>query len=286
MNKMSKSVKSIFAVILALTLATAFTATVNAAEDELTVNSEVKAKKGDKITYAVNLADCNLDVLGITMSVFYDDEYLRLDPDSITYEKLDGVVQNPNLDGYFKFTWTDINNLQDFSKKAMLVSADFEVLKPGETEISYFITDLYGDLDKMETLSSYTLTCDISLNGEVVSKDKTPIVNEDKSDENKMQGDFINYVDGMGEDNTPNKDDHKSVVVSKYYITQVQEKAVDVTRTPDAADSDGASPVAVVVIIVIVIVALAIAAVVIVKRRDNSKSADASISSDEPDKAD
>lgn len=271
---MSKSVKSIFSVILALMLATAFSATVNAADSELTINSDVKAKVGDKITYAINLADCNLDLLGITMSVFYDDEYLKLDPDSITFEKLDGVVLNPNLDGYFKFTWTNINDLQDYSKEAMLVSADFEVLKPGETEISYFITDLYGDLDKMETLTSYTITCDISVNDEVVSKDKTPIVNEDKSDENKMQGDFINYIDGMGEDNTPNKNDHKSVVVSKYYITQVETQVVDVTKSPADSAPGGFSPVPIIVIIAIVIVVLAIVAVVIVKRKDDSKLED------------
>ncbi len=31
----------------------------------------------------------------------------------------------------------------------------------------------------------------------------------------KLQGDFVNYIDGMGEENSPNKDDHKSVVVDK-----------------------------------------------------------------------
>lgn len=268
---MSKKVKNILSAVFILAVLMSASLTVSAAENELVINSDVKAQKGDKVTYSIYLADCNEDVLGVTMSIFYDDEYLKLDADSITYEKLDGVVQNPNLDGYFKFTWTNVNDVQDFSKKAMLVSADFEVLKEGSTELSYFITDLYSNVEKMETMKSYTLTCDIAVNGEVVSKDKTPIVNEDVSKENKLQGDFINYIDGMGEENTPNKDDHKSIIVEKKYITKnVETQIVDVTN-PASGSSISFSTVPLIVIIAIVIVVLAIAAIIIVRRKDNQK---------------
>ncbi len=268
---MSKKLRNILSIVFALALAVSVTVSVNAASDELTVNSDVKAKVGDKVKYTIYMSDGNLDVLGITMNVFYDSETLKLDPDSISYEKFDGVVQNPNLDGYFRFTWTNINDVQDFSKKAMLVSAEFEVIDGGEADLSYFITDLYGDVEKMETLSSYTLTSDISVNDKVVASGVTPIVNQDKSAEDKLQGDFINYLDGMGEANTPNKDDHESFVAERKYISQeIQTQVVDVTN-PVEQGSLSFSPVLLIVIIAIIIIALAAVAIIIVRRKDNAK---------------
>ncbi len=267
---MSKRLKNFFSVIFALAAVMSISLTANAASDELDINSVAKVKVGDKIKFSINMSDSTEEVLGICMSVFYDKEYLELDTNSITYEKFDGAVQNPNLDGYFKFSWTNINDLQDFSKKASLVSAEFKVLKSGKTEISQFITDLYGE--DMTQLKSYKLTYDVYVNNKLAASDKTPIVNDDKSKEKKMQGDFINYIDGMGAENTPNKDDHPSVIADKNYVSQqIVTEVVDVTKSvvDGTSGNGGSSTVTIVIIIAVVIIALAAAAIIIVKRRDD-----------------
>ena len=55
------------------------------------------------------------------------------------------------------------------------------------------------------------------MNGKEVEDSAVPIVNNDTANSEKIQGDFVNYIDGMGEENSPNKDDHKSVVVEKKF---------------------------------------------------------------------
>lgn len=271
---MFKKLKDVFAVLCSLMVVTLAALPASAAENELKINSTATAKVGDTVKYSIYMADADKKVLGITMSVFYDNEYLKLDPESIKYEKFDGAVQNPDLDGYFKFNWTQVNDEQDFSKKAMLVSAEFKVVKGGATDLSYFITDLYGNIDKFEELKSYTLTCDIAVNDEVVSKDQVPIVNDTISKEKKMQGGHINYIDGKGEENTPNKNDHQAVIVEKKYYVEDMTQVQDVTNvvSGDSSQGKGFSSVTIIVIVGILIVGLAAGAVIMVMRNDKRKN--------------
>lgn len=57
----------------------------------------------------------------------------------------------------------------------------------------------------MNTLTAYTITYDIKLDGETVVSEKTPIVEEAEKYINTYQGNFINYIDGKGNDNTDEK---------------------------------------------------------------------------------
>ena len=45
--------------------------------------------------------------------------------------------------------------------------------------------------------------------------EKTPIVEEAEKYINTYQGNFINYIDGKGNDNTDEKTDHKAVIGEK-----------------------------------------------------------------------
>ena len=230
------------------------------------------------------MSQTNEKVIGIQMSFFYDDAYLKMDADSVKCESFPNSVGNTALKNYYIFTWTDVQKPVTLNSNKSLVSAEFKVLKGGETDLSYFISDIYGD--DMTYLKSYKITCKLWVNGEEVKQDAVPIVDEKKASENKLQGDFINYVDGMGEENTPNKDDHKSVIVEKRYIaTQKSTSVVDVTKTVETSTngSGSGSSTTIIIIVAIAVVLLAAGAIILVKKKDDKKKSDSlgNVNSDE-----
>ena len=199
-------IKKISAVFAAALCVLSFVS-VNAAEGA-NINNEFTANAEEKFTYAMYMSDCTEKVLGVQMYVFYDKDCLEIDPQSVTFDQFNGAIFNANLEGYMTFNWTIISELADFSSRSKIVSMDFKVLKEGNTDITYFIREMYGN--NTETLKSYKLTYDIIKDGETIVSEKTPIVNGSDEVIAEHQGDFINYLDGMGEENSPNKDDHKA----------------------------------------------------------------------------
>lgn len=285
---MSKKIKSILSILFAAVLTVScFCIPVNAADDDLKIKissddkDSVIAKVGDTVKYAVYMTQTKEEVIGVQMSFFYDDAYLKMNADSVKCESFPNSVGNTALKNYYIFTWTDVQNPVTLNADKALVSAEFKVLKGGETDLSYFISDIYGN--DMTYLKSYKITCKLWVNGEEVKKDVVPIVDEKNANENKLQGDFVNYVDGMGEENTPNKDDHKSVVVEKRYITTQQNTSVvDVTKVVESSTNGSGSTTTIIIIVAIVVVLLAAGAIIFVKKKDEKNKAD-SIANSQPD---
>ena len=90
----------------------------------------------------------------------------------------------------------------------------------------------------------------------------------------------------MGEENTPNKDDHKSVIVEKRYIaTQKSTSVVDVTKTVETSTngSGSGSSTTIIIIVAIAVVLLAAGAIILVKKKDDKKKSDSlgNVNSDE-----
>ncbi len=192
--------KKIAAVMVAvIAMFASFSVCVNAAEDSLDVDGRLSYKVGDTLTYSLCLEDSAEKLMGIQMYVYYDQQYLKVNADTLDFPKLPGAVYNTDLDGYFTFNWTNVTRLADFSEKTPLFTAEFEILQPGETEITYFIEEMYSS--DMTYLKEYTLTVDYSQNGTVVKEDEKPIVEKDPEKTSQHQGQFINYEDGMGENN-------------------------------------------------------------------------------------
>lgn len=239
----------------------AFTS-VNAA-DGATINGDFTAKLGDKFTYSMYMSDCKEEVLGVQMYVFYDQDCLEIDAESVEFDQFKGAIFNANLEGYMTFNWTNISELADFSTRRKIVSMDFTVLKEEDTEITYFIREMYGN--GTETLKSYKLTYDIVKDGEDVVIEKTPLVNESDQVLEEYQGDFINYLDGMGDENTPNKENHKAHKGEK--STMLPAGNVD---TSSQSESDASGSTYLVIICVVVLVML-IGVVFILKNRSSSK---------------
>ena len=142
-----------------------------AASDE---KDSVTAKAGDTVKYAIYMTDTKEEVIGAAMSFFYNDEYLKLNADSINCESFKTAIGNPKLKNYYTFTWTDVQNPVKLNGDKALVSAEFKVLKGGKTDLSYFISDMYGD--DMTYLKSYKITCKLWVNGKEVEDSAVPIV--------------------------------------------------------------------------------------------------------------
>ena len=257
-----KIISLCFVSVLILSLMTSMT--VFAADDELTVNSDAKVKVGDKIKYTLYLSDTKEDIIGFELRMFYDHNYLELDKDSMNYGKFDGVIHNLNLEDKIPINWTNISTPISFANKAEFLSMEFKVLKGGETEISQFVSEMYGD--DMTYLKSYKWSYDITVNDKTIVKDKTPVISDDKQTLEKNQGSFINYIDGMGEENTPNKDNHQAVLG-----TQIATQYIDVTRYENVSSDGSFNMMPIFVIVAIVVIIGAIIAILIIKKRDDTK---------------
>ena len=264
-----KIISLCFVSLLMLSLMTSMT--VFAADNELTVNSDAKVKVGDKIKYTLYLSDTKEDIIGFELRMFYDHNYLELDKDSINYGKFDGVIHNLNIEDKIPINWTNISTPISFANKAEFLSMEFKVVKGGETEISQFVTEMYGD--DMTYLKSYKWSYDITVNDKTIVKDQTPVISDDKQTLEKNQGSFINYVDGMGEENTPNKDNHQAVVGS-VPGTQIATQYVDVTRYENVTSNGSFNMMPIIVIVAIVVIIGAIVAILIIKKRDDAKISD------------
>lgn len=264
MKSISSKIISIFLIVMALI---SVSSTAFAAEDEeLTINDNAKVKVGDRIKYTLCLADTTDTIIGFELRLFYDHNYLELDKNSLNFDKFNGVIYNTELEDMIPINWTNISSPADFSKKATFLSVEFRVLKSGETDISQFVSEMYGD--DMTYLKSYTWTYDISVNDETIVSDQVPKISEDEDTLQKKQGGIINYLDGKGEENTPDKDNHSAVIG----YTVVATEYVDVTKDVSNSNQNGNTSVLTTVIIgaAVLIVIIAVAGVLIVRKRNTS----------------
>lgn len=264
---MNSLAKKIISVCIALVVLMSVSVTAFAADDILDINDGAKVNVGDRVKYTLYLADTKEEIIGFELRLFYDKDYLELDKKSLEFDKFDGVIYNTDLDNMIPINWTNISNPADFSKKAMFLSLEFRVLKEGETDISQFVSEMYGD--DMTYLKSYTWTYDISVNDETVVSDQVPIISEDEDTLKNRQGSFINYLDGKGEENTPNKDNHPAVISYTQNVTDIVEVTKNSSSGGNSADSD--FPLIPVIIgAAVLVVVLAVVGVLIVKKRDDN----------------
>ena len=104
---MSKKIKNMLSILfVAVLTVSAFCIPASAAEDDLTISistdekDSVTAKVGDTVKYAIYMTDTKEEVIGAAMSFFYNDEYLKLNADSINCESFKTAIGNPKLKNY------------------------------------------------------------------------------------------------------------------------------------------------------------------------------------------
>ena len=270
---MRRFLNKLSAFTLVMLLLTGTIATAHADEQQLKINDEASFKVGDRVKFTLNLSETKDELIGFEMRLFYDNEFLQFQKNTLKADKFDTLYFNQDIVGKIPMNWTDIGNPVSFAEKAEFLSCDFVVQKPGATKISYFITELYGD--DMTYLKSYKFTYDLTVNDKKVVSDAVMPITDDEETLKTRQSTFINYVDGMGEENSPNKDHHESVV-GKQHSTLIEQDVVENTKIVDVTKdkgNSGSNPLIFVLIGIPVIVALIVVAIVLANKR-NKKNDD------------
>ena len=274
---MKHYIAKVSSILIAVILVLASVSTAFAEDEEtLKINGAKAVNKGDIVKFTLSLSDTREDVIGFELRVFYDSDKLQLVPNSVYSETFDNLFYNEEIKGKIPLNWTDFNNPVNCSKKTPFFSCDFKVLAGGDAEISYFVTELYGD--DMTYLKSYTWTYDITNGNDAVVSDGVLPISKDEETLNSRQSHFINYVDGKGEENSPNKDNHESVVGNQH-STKVEQDVVEVTRYEDvnngssSKNSSGISPMVFILIAAPIVIVLIVVAIVLANKK-NKRSAD------------
>ena len=254
----------IAAMIIIASVSTAF------AEDTLKINdANDTVKKGETVHFTLNLSDTREDVIGFELRVFFDKSKLELIKGSVKSDTFDSLVTNVDKEGKILLIWTDFNNPVSCAEKTPFFSCDFKAIDGGDAKISYFVTELYGN--DMSYLKSYSWTYDLAKGDKAIVSDGVLPISDDSETLEKRQSHFINYVDGKGEENSPNKDNHESVVGKQHSAAGENSNVVDVTK--DKKDGSGTNPWIFVAIAVPVIIVLIVVAVILSNRK-NKKSDD------------
>lgn len=226
------------------------------ATGQLVINKKAKANVGDKVKYILYLADTEEEIEGFAMNLNFDPEYLETNYDSIKLPKIDSAMKNI-VKGEVFLNWTNVFKKLNFSDKQEFLDIEFTVKKAGNTDITKFIKEIYGD--DMTYLKSYTWTYDLVINDDTVIKDEPPLITTDEKLISQYQGSYINYVDGKGEKNSPEEGDHQAVTVDNNLlknrdatqgnrvgetvtINQQGSYIQDVTRFVDKNNSSGGFP--------------------------------------------
>ncbi len=226
------------------------------ATGQLVINKKAKANVGDKVKYILYLADTEEEIEGFEMNLNFDPEYLETNNDSIKLPKIDSAMKNI-VKGEVFLNWTNVFKKLNFSDKQEFLDIEFTVKKAGNTDITKFIKEIYGD--DMTYLKSYTWTYDLVINDDTVIKDEPPLITTDEKLISQYQGSYINYVDGKGEKNSPEEGDHQAVTVDNNLlknrdatqgnrvgetvtINQQGSYIQDVTRFVDKNNSSGGFP--------------------------------------------
>ncbi|MCH5304417.1 MAG: hypothetical protein J1E41_06100 [Ruminococcus sp.] len=261
---MKKCLKVSFAIIMVV-LVIALSCVSAFAASDLTINKNAKASKGDTVTYTLKLGECSDKLEGIQMYVFYDKDYLEIDAESLSLPELRGAVSNANFGDGIAFNWTSVTDLVSFADTKTLMTVDFKVKKTGKTDITYFITEMYGD--DMTYFKDYTLTNDISVNNDIVVNSETPILSEDSALNNKYQGSFTNYADGKGERNGSGENHVAVTGVTTLPQVTASAQVLDVTK-------DTQTPITTIITILGVILVVVAIVIVIILRNHYSKKTD------------
>lgn len=265
---MLKKLKTTLLCCTAAMLLAALPVSANAA-DEVRINDAASVAVGESFTYSMYISDASAGIMGMQAYVFYDTDYLEIDTASINFETLNGVIYNGNLNGYMTFNFSDITNYADFSSRSQLTSMNFKVKKAGDTNITYFIREMYGS--DTQSLTAYTFTYDILSNGKALVTEQTPVVESSDKYINTYQGNFINYIDGKGNDNTDQKTDHAAIIGER--TTMVPQNPQANTQYINVEQSgSGTSVTTFVIICGVVLLACAIGGVMYFRHKENLKN--------------
>ena len=292
--KFTKRILAVMATVLILAVSS-FTAVVSADESTLTFNGGKTANVGDTITYTFSLGDCPEPLVGIQMYLYYNPEYLKASEKYKT--DLSGyAINTAHIDdkgnAQVRIACSNISGM-DFSSKGTIISLDFEVLKGGESDITYFVTEMYtldnsGDVPEIVPLSAYTFHQDITVNGNSVAENETPKLETDddkftddqisnfvNNEEGKSDGQttYVPEVEstteaGQGETVEPVTDENGEVVTTPVSDGENQQATTDGQNADGENQQEGNNIVLIIVIIAGVVVVVGIILLLVTKKKN------------------
>ncbi len=234
--------------------------------------SDITINKGDNVEFKLYLGDTKEEIIGFELRLFYDANLLEFDKESLTAEHFDSLFYNPDIEGKIPMNWTDISHPVGFPNKDEFFSCKFAAKDSGEyigtrddekdPTLSFFVTEMYGE--DMTYLKSYKFTYDLIINDKPVVTDGVLPITKDQDTLNSRQSSFINYADGMGEENSPDKDNHDSVVGQQPATHLVYEQdVIEATRYEDVGSSGKSNNMFFLIIAIPILGALVALAVVL-----------------------
>ena len=172
----------------------------------------VDVKKGDKVSYVLQLADVPEGIVCYDVMFRFDSDVLKLDSLADFSNSTDeddwggngaGIINTETgVDGQILANWyTGSTRGLDFSSKRNFFTLNFTAKASGTAHISYHVTDMAGNSyfenpDK-PVISQYTFTCSVTVNGKSVLNNAQPELAEVQSNE---IGSFTNSVTGKSAD--------------------------------------------------------------------------------------
>ena len=249
------------------------------AESGGTDTSGITINKGDEIEFRFNLSETNDEIIGFELRLFYDSNLLEFDKESLQAEQFDSLFYNPDIEGKIPMNWTDIGHPVSFPNKKEFVSCKYTAIGTGKyigtrdaetpPTLSYFVTEMYGE--DMTYLKSYKFRYDLIINGKEVITDGILPITTDEDTLNSRQSSFINYADGMGEENSPDKDNHDAVVGEQHPTRLVYEQdVIEATRYEEVTSAKSGNMMFLIIAIPILGALIALAVVLTVKNKNKN----------------
>ena len=167
----------------------------------------VDVKKGDEVSYILNLGEVAKPVIGCDFLVYFDSDVLEVasvaDFTGSTDEGDWEAMINPALDGEVRGNWSILKGV-DFKDARDMLTVNFKAKADGSSHLSYFIRYLYDDTifdstDKPQ-IKDYVFTCNVKVNGEAVLDKAQPELNVEES---QNTGIFVNSLSGDSKDADP-----------------------------------------------------------------------------------
>ena len=215
---MKKWISLLCVCMLIMGTVTASVVSASAAEDVDRGETSVNVKKGDEVTYILNLENASEPVVGTDFSIYYDSAVFEVDSvadfnDNTNSEEWTAYI-NPNLDGEVKALWSILKGV-DFSEKRHVITVKLKATNDAnDTHITYRVRFLYGnkafDTDNPKPyLETFRYTYDLSIDGETVDEHKEPEWNDERPTEHgKMAG-------GLPDGRSENADANLAGVIDK-----------------------------------------------------------------------
>lgn len=165
---------------------------ISAAEN---ASSSFSVNSGDTVVYTLYVENVPQDVVCSDYSIYFDKDKLNPTKYSNTPS---GSVVNKDLPGEVRGNFVTLDGVQ-CKKPASIITVEFKATGSGDTNINYYMRDMYY-MDKnndMVVVDTYDFICSVEVNSNKVIDNKPAELNVEQEQE---RGQFVNSISGKSDD--------------------------------------------------------------------------------------